>query len=64
MLLFAIPLLFFLIFVKPALSFLSFRGMKDDDGVEFVAYLTPSVETLQKRFEDKEAGRPYEEGSM
>ncbi|PAV66848.1 hypothetical protein WR25_00357 [Diploscapter pachys] len=40
------------------------RGMKDDDGVEFVAYLTPSVETLQKRLEDKEAGRPYEEGSM
>uniref|UniRef100_A0A1I7XL35 RNA polymerase II-associated factor 1 homolog n=1 Tax=Heterorhabditis bacteriophora TaxID=37862 RepID=A0A1I7XL35_HETBA len=40
------------------------KGMQDDQGEQFVAYFSPTVETLQQRLTDKEEGRCYEEGTV
>ncbi|KAK5965093.1 RNA polymerase II-associated factor 1 [Trichostrongylus colubriformis] len=40
------------------------KGMQDDDGEQFVAHFIPTVETLQKKLNDKEEGRDFEEGAV
>ncbi|KAJ1366757.1 hypothetical protein KIN20_027513 [Parelaphostrongylus tenuis] len=40
------------------------KGMQDDGGEQFVAYFVPTVETLQKRLDDKEMGRSFTESTV
>lgn len=45
---------------KVLISFL-FRGVQDESGEQFVAYFLPTEATLEKRRNDSEENRSYEE---